>query len=62
MDKQEYERIENMANRLQRIADERQAKAISDANRYRDGYVQGVEDLLREIRRSWEMNDQKRNP
>ena len=52
MDKQEYERIENMANRLQRIADERQAKAISDANQYRDGYVQGVEDLLREMRRS----------
>ncbi len=51
MDKQEYERIENTANRLQKLADERQAKAIRDANQYRNGYVQGVEELLKCIRR-----------
>lgn len=51
MNKQEYEKVENAANRLQKLADERQAKAIRDANQYRDGYVQGVEDLLKCIRR-----------
>nr|DAY95924.1 MAG TPA: hypothetical protein [Caudoviricetes sp.] len=54
MEKQEYEQIEDAANRLQKLADERQAKAIRDANQYRDGYVQGVEDLLRIIRRGGE--------
>lgn len=54
MEKQEYEQIEDTANRLQKLADERQAKAIRDANQYRDGYVQGVEDLLRIIRRGGE--------
>lgn len=51
MGKKEYEQIEETANRLQKMADERQAKAIRDANQYRDGYVQGVEDLLKSIRR-----------
>lgn len=51
MEKKEYEQIEETANRLQKMADERQAKAIRDANQYRDGYVQGVEDLLKRIRR-----------
>ena len=51
MEKKEYEQIEDTANRLQKMADERQAKAIRDANQYRDGYVQGVEDLLKSIRR-----------
>ena len=51
MEKKEYEQIEETANRLQKMADERQAKAIRDANQYRDGYVQGVEDLLKSIRR-----------
>ena len=54
MEKQEYEQIEDTANRLQKLEDERQAKAIRDANQYRDGYVQGVEDLLRIIRRGGE--------
>ena len=51
MEMEEYEQIEETANRLQKMADERQAKAIRDANQYRDGYVQGVEDLLKSIRR-----------
>lgn len=51
MEKKEYEQIEAMANRLQKLADERQVKEIRDANQYRDGYVQGVEDLLKSIRR-----------
>ena len=51
MEKKEYEQIEETANRLQKMADERQVKAIRDANQYRDGYVQGVEDLLKSIRR-----------
>ena len=51
MDKQEYEKVENTANRLQKLADERQAKAIQAANQYREGYVQGVEDILKCIRR-----------
>lgn len=51
MEKKEYEQIEETANRLQKMADERQAKAIRDANQYRDGYVQGVEELLKSIRR-----------
>ena len=51
MEKKEYAQIEDAANRLQKLADERQTKAIRDANQYRDGYVQGVEDLLKSIRR-----------
>ena len=47
--------IEEMVEqKTEELADERQAKAIRDANRYRDGYVQGVEDLLRIIRRGGE--------
>jgi hypothetical protein len=51
MEKKEYAQIEYTADRLRKLADERQTKAIRDANQYRDGYVQGVEDLLKSIRR-----------
>ena len=45
MDKKEYDEIEEQANRLQSEA------GIKEVNKYHEGYIQGVEDLLKVIRR-----------
>ncbi len=51
MDKKEYDEIEEQANRLQSEAGRRCNQQIKEVNKYHEGYVQGVEDLLTTIRR-----------
>lgn len=51
MDKKEYDEIEERANRLQSEAGRRHNQQIKEVNKYHEGYVQGVEDLLNVIRR-----------
>ena len=51
MDKKEYDEIEEQANRLQSEADRRCNQQIKELNKYNEGYVQGVKDLLKFIRR-----------
>lgn len=52
MNKEEYDEIEEVANRLQHEAEVKYGREVEEAKKYREGYVQGVEDLLRWIRRS----------
>lgn len=52
MNKEEYDEIEEAANRLQHEAGVKCSREIEKAQKYKEGYVQGVEDLLRWIRRS----------
>jgi len=49
MDKKEYDQIEERANKLQNEAERKCSQKIKEATEYKDGYVQGVEDLLRSI-------------
>lgn len=51
MDKKEYDQIEERANNLQNEAERKYSQKIKEAKEYKDGYVQGVEDLLTAIRR-----------
>ncbi|WP_270213519.1 hypothetical protein [Dorea formicigenerans] len=51
MDKKEYDEIEEQANRLQSEAGRISNQQIKEVNKYHEGYVQGVEDLLNVIRR-----------
>ena len=51
MDKKEYDEIEEQANRLQSEASRRCNQQIKEVNKYHEGYIQGVEDLLKVIRR-----------
>ena len=51
MDKKEYDQIEERANKLQNEAERKCSQKIKEAKEYKDGYVQGVEDLLTAIRR-----------
>lgn len=51
MDKKEYDQIEERANKLQNEAERKCSQKIKEATEYKDGYVQGVEDLLTTIRR-----------
>lgn len=50
-DKKEYDQIEERANKLQNEAERKCSQKIKEATEYKDGYVQGVEDLLTTIRR-----------
>lgn len=54
MDKKEYDQIEERANKLQNEAERKCSQKIKETKEYKDGYVQGVEDLLKTIR--WENN------
>ena len=51
MDKREYDQIEEAANRLQHEASVKCSRELEKAQKYKEGYAQGVEDLLRCIRR-----------
>lgn len=51
MDKKEYDEIEEQANRLQSEVGRKCNQKIKEVNKYHEGYVQGVEDLLTAIRR-----------
>ena len=51
MDKREYDQIEEAANRLQHEASVKCSRELEKAQKYKEGYTQGVEDLLRCIRR-----------
>ena len=51
MDKREYDQIEEAANRLQHEASVKCSRELEKAQKYKEGYEQGVEDLLRSIRR-----------
>ena len=51
MNGQEYDQIEEAANRLQREASVKCSRELEKAQKYKEGYEQGVEDLLRYIRR-----------
>ena len=51
MDKREYDQIEEAANRLQHEASVKCGRELEKAQKYKEGYEQGVEDLLRCIRR-----------
>lgn len=50
MDKKEYDQIEERANKLQNEEERKCSQKIKEAKEYKDGYVQGVEDLLTAIR------------
>ena len=50
MDKKEYDEIEERANKLQNEEERKCSQKIKEATEYKDGYVQGVEDLLTTIR------------
>ena len=51
MNSQEYDQIEEAANRLQHEASVKCSRELEKAQKYKEGYTQGVEDLLRCIRR-----------
>lgn len=51
MNSQEYDQIEEAANRLQNEASVKSGRELEKAQKYEEGYTQGVEDLLRCIRR-----------
>lgn len=51
MNSQEYDKIEEAANRLQHEASVKYNRELGKAQKYKEGYTQGVEDLLRYIRR-----------
>ncbi len=44
------DKVEDIANLLQKNAEQKCQIEVSRATNYRDGYVQGCEDLLRAIR------------
>ena len=52
MDKKEYEEIEKNADILQRNASNKCNAEIQKAQNYYNGYQQGIEDLLKCIRRN----------
>ena len=61
MDKKEYDQIEERANKLQNEAERKCSQKIKEATEYKDGYVQGVEDLLTAIRRGGVKDESKKN-
>ncbi len=50
MNKEEYEQIEQAASSLQRNSSIMCSKEIEKAQKYHEGYEQGIEDLLKCIR------------
>lgn len=52
MEKKEYESIEAAANKLQSEAEREFSRKVLIEQGYKNGYVQGVEDLLKAIRRN----------
>ena len=61
MDKKEYDQIEERANKLQNEAERKCSQKIKEATEYKDGYVQGVEDLLTAIRGGGVKDESKKN-
>lgn len=60
MDKREYDQIEEAANRLQHEASVKCSRELEKAQKYKEGYTQGVEDLLRCIRRGERHGDKRK--
>lgn len=56
MEKKEYESIEAVANKLQSEAERDFSRKVLMEQGYKNGYVQGVEDLLKVIRRGEQMD------
>lgn len=56
MEKKEYESIEAAADKLQSEAERDFSRKVLIEQGYKNGYVQGVEDLLKAIRRSEKMD------
>lgn len=52
MEKKEYEYIEAVANKLQSESARQCDQKTREAQKYHYGYIQGVEDLLKAIRKS----------
>lgn len=61
MNKKEYDQIEERANKLQNEAERKCSQKIKEAKEYKDGYVQGVEDLLTAIRGGGVKDESKKN-
>ena len=51
VDKKEYDQIEERANKLQSESTRKCSQQVKEINKYHEGYVQGIEDLLGAIRR-----------
>lgn len=49
MNSQEYDQIEEVANRLQHEASVKCSRELEKAQKYKEGYTQGVEDLIRTL-------------
>lgn len=52
MEKETYKEIEKSADSLQAVASRKKSREIERANSFYDGYIQGIEDLLRSIRQA----------
>lgn len=52
MEKETYKEIEKSADSLQTVASRKKNREIERANSFYDGYIQGIEDLLRSIRQT----------
>ena len=52
MEKETYKEIEKSADSLQAAASRKKNHEIERANSFYDGYIQGIEDLLRDIRQA----------
>lgn len=52
--------IEERANKLQNEVERKCSQKIKEATEYKDGYVQGVEDLLTAIRRGGVKDESKK--
>ena len=60
MNSQEYDQIEEAADRLQHEASVKCSRELEKAQKYKEGYTQGVEDLLRCIRRGESHGDKRK--
>ena len=50
MEKETYKEIEKIADNIQAEAGRKRCREIENVNSFYDGYIQGIEDLLRSIR------------
>ncbi len=53
MDKKEYEEIERKANELEHNASIKCNVEVQKAQNFYNGYQQGIEDMLKILRRNW---------
>ena len=50
MEKETYKEIEKIADNIQAEDGRKRCREIENVNSFYDGYIQGIEDLLRSIR------------